>query len=108
MRSETTTVRPAYSDATPFGGSQPVGMVADLVLADALDLDSDDRLWVPQAPDVTFKPMMFYSSQGYFVNLLRVKRSGILSASSPHRAGTRLRSARPLALPRARLVRRGG
>jgi hypothetical protein len=37
------------------------------------------RTQVPQAPDVSFRPLLFSTSQGYFVNILRVKRSGILS-----------------------------
>ncbi|MBO0693471.1 MAG: 2,4'-dihydroxyacetophenone dioxygenase family protein, partial [Acidimicrobiaceae bacterium] len=35
--------------------------------------------WVPQAPNVSFRPLLLSVSQGYFVNLLRVRRSGILS-----------------------------
>ena len=54
-------------------------MLADLVEEDALNLDADDRLWVPQAPDVRFRPLLFSVSQGYFVNLLRVRKAGILS-----------------------------
>lgn len=34
---------------------------------------------VPQAPDVYFRPLLLNTSQGYFVNILRVKKSGILS-----------------------------
>jgi 2,4'-dihydroxyacetophenone dioxygenase len=63
----------------PYQGDQPVGMVADLVEQGALDLDADDRLWVPQAPDVKFRPLLLSVSQGYFVNLLRVRKVGILS-----------------------------
>jgi 2,4'-dihydroxyacetophenone dioxygenase len=51
----------------------------DLVLPGALDLDCDERFWVPQAPDVWFRPLLLSVSHGYFVNLLRVRRSGILS-----------------------------
>ncbi|KAI0141260.1 RmlC-like cupin domain-containing protein [Xylariaceae sp. FL1272] len=39
----------------------------------------DEKLWVPQAPNISFRPLIFSVSQGYFVNLLRVRRSGILS-----------------------------
>lgn len=63
----------------PFRGRQPFAMVSDLVVPGALDLDADDRLWVPQAPDVAFRPLLLSPSQGYFVNLLRVRRSGVLS-----------------------------
>lgn len=34
---------------------------------------------IPQVPSVSFRPLLFGTSQGYFVNILRVKRSGILS-----------------------------
>ena len=64
----------------PFRGEQPWGMPDDLVVLGALDVDgSDDRLWVPQAEGVSFRPLLLSVSQGYFVNLLRVRRSGVLS-----------------------------
>jgi hypothetical protein len=66
-------------EAVAFRGDQPVGMVPDLVVEGALHLDGDERLWVPQSPNVAFRPCLFSVSQGYFVNLLRVRRSGILS-----------------------------
>lgn len=52
----------------------------DLVVPGILDLDNcDERLWVPQAPDVWFRPLLLSVSGGFFVNILRVRRSGILS-----------------------------
>lgn len=63
----------------PFRGEQPAGMVADLALPGVLDFDAEPELWVPQAPGVTFRPLLLNVSQGYFVNLLRVQRAGILS-----------------------------
>lgn len=39
----------------------------------------DERVWVPQAPDVWFRPLMLNRSAGQWCNLLRVRRSGILS-----------------------------
>lgn len=66
--------------AVPYRGKKSAHMLDDLVVAGALDVDSsDERLWVPQAPDVSFRPLLLSVSQGYFVNILRVKRSGILS-----------------------------
>ena len=63
-----------------FQGSQPYGMPNDLVIPNITSIsETDERLWVPQAPDVTFRPLLFNTSNGYFVNILRVKRSGILS-----------------------------
>lgn len=71
--------REAGTRAIPFRGRQPFGMLPDLVVARALDLEGDDQLWVPQGPDVTFRPLLLSVSGGYFVNLLRVRKSGILS-----------------------------
>ena len=34
---------------------------------------------MPQSEDVWFRPLLFSVSQGYFVNILRVRKSGILS-----------------------------
>lgn len=54
-------------------------VVDDLVEPGALDLDGDERLWVPQAEGVHFRPLLFSVSQGYFVNILRVRRTGTVS-----------------------------
>ena len=42
-------------------------------------LPDDERVWVPQAPDVWFRPLFFNTVSGGWCNLLRVRRSGILS-----------------------------
>ena len=55
---------------------QPPEMVGDLAIAAMPD---DERVWVPQAPDVWFRPLMFNTVQGGWCNLLRVRRSGVLS-----------------------------
>lgn len=66
--------------AIPYRGEQPYGMLDDLVVSSVLDIDgADDRLWVPQAKDVSFRPLLLSVSQGYFVNILRVRKTGILS-----------------------------
>ncbi|MDP1878270.1 MAG: 2,4'-dihydroxyacetophenone dioxygenase family protein [Actinomycetota bacterium] len=65
--------------AIAYSGDQPYGVADDLVILGALDLDGDESLWVPQAPDVWFRPLLLSVSNGYFVNLLRVRRSGVLS-----------------------------
>jgi 2,4'-dihydroxyacetophenone dioxygenase len=39
----------------------------------------DERLWVPQADDVWFRPLMFNTVIGQWCNLLKVTRSGIVS-----------------------------
>lgn len=50
---------------------------AEIVVHDALH--ADERLWVPQAEGVSFLPLCLGVTQGYYVNLLRVRRSGVLS-----------------------------
>jgi quercetin dioxygenase-like cupin family protein len=62
---------------TPYRLPQPVEMAADLVVAPAVP--EDDRVWVPQAPNVWFRPLVLSVSQGYWVNLLKVTRAGVLS-----------------------------
>jgi len=71
--------RPIDQSKVPYQRPQPPGMVADTFIASALDLDGDEREWVPQSPDVAFKPLILNVSQGYYVNILRVRRSGVLS-----------------------------
>lgn len=66
-------------ETTPYGGKKPFGAIDDLVMEGALDLDGDDRLWVPQSADVSFKPLALSVSNGYFVNILKVRKQGILS-----------------------------
>lgn len=82
----------------PFEGGQPYGMASDLVVPGILKLDHlDERRW---AEGVTLRPLVFGVSAGYFVNLLRVRVSGILSRhrhSGPGHAFT----CGAMALPRA-------
>jgi 2,4'-dihydroxyacetophenone dioxygenase len=50
--------------------------VADMVVQ---ALPDDERLWVPQAENVWFRPLLLNRVNGEWVNLLRVRRSGVLS-----------------------------
>ncbi|HEY5862543.1 MAG TPA: 2,4'-dihydroxyacetophenone dioxygenase family protein [Casimicrobiaceae bacterium] len=55
----------------PTQGIQPeiaVGAIPD-----------DERVWVSQAPDVWFRPLLLNTVTGGWCNLLRVRRAGILS-----------------------------
>jgi 2,4'-dihydroxyacetophenone dioxygenase len=61
----------------PYRLPMPFGMIPDLVVPDLLP--ADERMWVPQSDTVSFRPLLFGVSQGYYVNLLRVRRSGVLS-----------------------------
>jgi 2,4'-dihydroxyacetophenone dioxygenase len=51
-------------------------MIADLVVT---AIPEDERLWVPQAKGVWFRPLLLNTVNGEWVNLLRVRRSGVLS-----------------------------
>jgi len=53
-------------------------MIAELFLPHGLALD-DEAAWVPQADGVWFRPLILNVTQGYYVNLLRVRREGVLS-----------------------------
>jgi hypothetical protein len=67
-------------EPVPYRGKTLPNVAEDLVTLDVLDLDNtDERLWVPQAKDVSFRPLLFSVSHGYFVNLLRVRKTGVLS-----------------------------
>ena len=69
----------------------PEGALSDIVIpnvftggifADAnIDLDEkeeDPRVWVPQTDCLSFRPLCFCVSQGYYVNLLKFKGGGVL------------------------------
>jgi 2,4'-dihydroxyacetophenone dioxygenase len=80
MPSSTTTTSKPDQEAVAYQGPPLPNVPEDLVVTNILkDNQSDERLWVPQADGVWFRPMLFSVSQGYFVNLLRVRKSGILS-----------------------------
>ena len=50
--------------------------VSDIVVS---AIPADDRLWVPQAENVWFRPLLLNRVDGHWVNLLKVRRSGMLS-----------------------------
>ena len=49
----------------------------EIVVAGAVP--ADERIWVPQADNVWFRPLCLNASQGYWVNLLKVTKAGVLS-----------------------------
>jgi quercetin dioxygenase-like cupin family protein len=63
---------------------QPMGMVPDALIAGGLVLDGDERGWVPQSPAVSFKPLLLNVTQGYYINILWVRASGVLSRHRHH------------------------
>ena len=42
-------------------------------------IPDDERVWVPQAPLVWFRPLLLNTVTGQWCNLLRVRKSGVLS-----------------------------
>ena len=54
----------------------PPDAVTEMVTAAMPD---DERLWVPEADDVCFRPLHFNTVSGGWVSLLRVRRAGVLS-----------------------------
>jgi 2,4'-dihydroxyacetophenone dioxygenase len=51
-------------------------MIPDLTV---MAIPDDERLWVPQASGVWFRPLLLNTVNGEWVNLLRVRRAGVLS-----------------------------
>ncbi|KAL7523226.1 hypothetical protein ACHAXR_000085, partial [Thalassiosira sp. AJA248-18] len=80
----------------------PEGALSDIVIPSIFNLsdwtnanDDDDeedpRIWVPQTDCLSFRPLCFCTSQGYYVNLLKFTGGGILGRhrhSSPVHAVT--------------------
>ncbi len=80
MTLKNTTMLKDVEDVVPFQLPQVPHMSDDLVLPGVLDKYlEDDNLWVPTSESVSFKPLLLNTSAGYYVNLLRVRKSGVLS-----------------------------
>ncbi|MGI8896363.1 MAG: 2,4'-dihydroxyacetophenone dioxygenase family protein [Casimicrobiaceae bacterium] len=52
------------------------GLQPELAIA---AIPGDERVWVPQADNVWFRPLLLNTVNGGWCNLLRVRRSGVLS-----------------------------
>ena len=61
----------------PYQLAMPRDALPEIVIPDAIP--EDDRLWVPQAENVWFRPLCLNRSQGYWMNLLKVRKAGVLS-----------------------------
>jgi len=79
----------------------PEGALPDIVIPSIFNLsdwknageeeEEDPRVWVPQTDCLSFRPLCFCTSQGYYVNLLKFTGGGILGRhrhSSPVHAVT--------------------
>jgi 2,4'-dihydroxyacetophenone dioxygenase len=60
----------------PYAKPQPWGMAPDMVIHDVLS--EDERLWAPVGPDTWSRPLQMNVTGGFYVHLLRVRRSGVL------------------------------
>jgi 2,4'-dihydroxyacetophenone dioxygenase len=77
-----TTIKPAApaiddESRMPYQLPFPREALTEIVQPSALP--TDERVWVLQMPNVWFRPLCLNASQGYWVNLLRVRKSGVLS-----------------------------
>ncbi len=61
----------------PFPQPVPPGARPEIFLQDVSAVP--EERWVRQAENVSFLPLCFGVTQGYYVNLLRVRKSGVLS-----------------------------
>ncbi len=63
-------------DRVPYAKPQPWGMAPDMVVHDVQT--EDERLWAPVAPGIWSRPLHLNVTGGFYVHLLKVKRSGLL------------------------------
>jgi hypothetical protein len=63
----------------PYRGEQPSDALPEIFIPQVLPGVDDELLWVPQTDCVSFRPLCLCVSGGYYVNLLRVRGSGVLS-----------------------------
>ena len=61
----------------PYKLPFPKDAMEEIVVPKAVP--EDERVWVPQTENVWFRPLCLNRSQGYWMNLLRVRKSGVLS-----------------------------
>ena len=72
-RSSAATTVAATGVPTQLG--RALGIRPDLAVAAIPD---DERVWVPQAPGVWFRPLLLDTVRGGWCNLLRVRKAGVL------------------------------
>jgi len=65
------------NERMPYQLPFPVDALDEIVVPDAVP--KDERVWVPQTATVSFRPLCLNRSQGYWMNILRVRQAGVLS-----------------------------
>jgi 2,4'-dihydroxyacetophenone dioxygenase len=61
----------------PYLLPPPQGVIGDIVIPQVVP--GDERVWVAQEENVWFRPLCLNVTHGYWVNLLRVRRAGVLT-----------------------------
>ena len=68
---------PDNDPRVPYQLPFPPDALEEIVIPKAIP--EDERIWVPQSENVYFRPLCLNRSQGYWMNLLRVRKAGVLS-----------------------------
>jgi len=72
----TTAPSARHDDRVPYAKPQPWGMAPDMVVQDVMA--DDEKLWAPVGDGVWSRPIHLNVTSGFYVHMLRVKRSGLL------------------------------
>ena len=73
----TAPVPPTSEKWLPYKHPMPKESPPELVVPNVIP--QDERIWVPVDDNVWFRPLCMSASRGYWMNLLRVRRAGVLS-----------------------------
>ena len=79
MNPATDSTKDAKSDEVRMPYQLPFPIEAQTEIVQLPVIPTDERVWVPQMENVWFRPLCLNVSQGYWVNLLRVRMSGVLT-----------------------------
>ncbi len=66
-----------HDPRTPYQLPFPAEALNEIVVPNAVP--EDERVWVPQGESVWFRPLCLNRSEGYWTNLLRVRKAGVLT-----------------------------
>lgn len=84
LRSASVDTQAVSARWTPYHGPRNPMPLSDMIIPDAEA--NDERVWVPLEEAVWFRPLCLSATAGYWTNLLRVRRSGVLSRHRHPRA----------------------